>query len=352
MIGWIALAAGIVFIIISIVLFKKASNITIQKKYQQDQAQITDRAIEIKKTKLAEKEKVLDQIQQDIIELNQKRTDTLLQYDKQFQNLENLKVILKEKNLENRQLDNLIKDRQIEFEEIYEKQKKLTEQKIKDFKEVTNKAANTYIDNLEKNYQSAETRYKARIAQVQSEYEAAAAALEEIKKTRQAAQEAILHQQEIKKQKEHYCLIPTKLELNDIHSLEYLRETFSKPRVISMLIWTYYFQPIAKKQFPIILKNNTKTGIYKITNQQTDTCYIGQAIDIYKRWTQHCKAGLGIDTPVNNKLYKAMQEYGLENFSFELLCQCSNSQLNEKERYFISLYQSDLYGYNGTKGNK
>ena len=78
-----------------------------------------------------------------------------------------------------------------------------------------------------------------------------------------------------------------------------------------MLIWQTYFQPLAKKQFPIILQDKTRMGIYKITNLKTDECYIGQAVDIYKRWCDHCKAGLGIDTPVNNKLYKAIQEYGL-----------------------------------------
>ena len=119
-----------------------------------------------------------------------------------------------------------------------------------------------------------------------------------------------------------------------------------------MLIWQTFWQPIAKEKFPIILQDRTKMGIYKITNLQTDQCYIGQSVDIYKRFCDHCKAGLGIDTPVGNKLYKAMQEYGLQNFSFELLCECSKQELDEKEKYFIQLYQADLYGYNGTKGNK
>lgn len=46
-----------------------------------------------------------------------------------------------------------------------------------------------------------------------------------------------------------------------------------------------------------------------------------------------------------------MQEYGLENFSFELLEACPANKLNEKERYFISLYSTDTLGYNATKGN-
>ena len=64
----------------------------------------------------------------------------------------------------------------------------------------------------------------------------------------------------------------------------------------------------------------------------------------------HCKAGLGIDTPQGNQLYAAMQEYGLDSFSFELLLECESNQLNEKEKYFIQLYNSDAFGYNMNKG--
>ena len=47
-----------------------------------------------------------------------------------------------------------------------------------------------------------------------------------------------------------------------------------------------------------------------------------------------------------------MQEEGIWNFSWELLEECPREQLNEKERYYIELYQSESFGYNSTKGNK
>ena len=64
----------------------------------------------------------------------------------------------------------------------------------------------------------------------------------------------------------------------------------------------------------------------------------------------HCKAGLGIDTPRGNQLYAAMSQDGLDSFSFELLLECAPDQLNEKEKYFIELYNSDAIGYNMNKG--
>ena len=91
------------------------------------------------------------------------------------------------------------------------------------------------------------------------------------------------------------------------------------------------------------MKTETVSSQKRVRNSQSD---------IYKRWSDHCKCGLGIDTPPGNKLYQAMQEYGLDNFTFELLEECDASNLNEKERYFIELYQADTFGYNSQAGNK
>ena len=46
-----------------------------------------------------------------------------------------------------------------------------------------------------------------------------------------------------------------------------------------------------------------------------------------------------------------MQQQGLENFTFELLEECSKDELNEKEKFYIELYKSYDYGLNSTRGN-
>ncbi|MCI7204407.1 MAG: hypothetical protein MSA15_00185 [Clostridium sp.] len=47
-----------------------------------------------------------------------------------------------------------------------------------------------------------------------------------------------------------------------------------------------------------------------------------------------------------------MLEYGLDSYSWELLEECPREKLDEKEKYYINLYDACNYGFNSTKGNK
>lgn len=217
-------------------------------------------------------------------------------------------------------------------------------------KKISDSAFRDYEKTLEQAYVATELSFDKRVELLNSEMKSIQEDLDNLKATRAAAHEALLKEQEVKDNKNHYRLLPSQADLTDARRLEIVKRELNKPRILSMLIWQTYWQPLAKKQFPQILQDKTKCGIYKITNTITDECYIGQSVDVYKRWCEHCKCGLGIDTPPGNKLYKAIQEYGLENFTFELLTECTQSELNEKERYFIELYQADTFGYNSNKG--
>jgi len=88
------------------------------------------------------------------------------------------------------------------------------------------------------------------------------------------------------------------------------------------------------------------TGIYKITNLINQKSYIGQSVDIKRRWRDHRKA---IQTG-ENCLYKAIRKYGIENFSFEIIKECTPDELNDLERYYINLYDTYYNGYNSTLG--
>ena len=92
-------------------------------------------------------------------------------------------------------------------------------------------------------------------------------------------------------------------------------------------------------------------GIYKITNKVNNNSYIGQSVNIEKRWERHKISYKNeFDHNYNNHLYRAMRKYGLENFTFEIIEICNQEELNNKERYYIEKYDTFFNGYNLTLG--
>lgn len=247
-------------------------------------------------------------------------------------------------------IEEKIQKKEQQFNQKYNFEEQAIQSRLKDYENVKRQSIDQQLEFKKLECQKQKDQYEYQLDLIRQEVQAAAASLQTLKQTRKAAYQSLLRQKEIKSKVDDYRLVPSSIELSDIKKLEKVKMELTKPRILSMLIWQTYWQPLAKTKFPIILKDKTKMGIYKITNIETNECYIGQAVDIYKRWNQHCKAGLGIDTPPGNKLYKAMMDYGLQNFTFEILLECNRDELNEKEKYFISLYQADTYGYNGNIG--
>ena len=229
--------------------------------------------------------------------------------------------------------------------------------------EMSSNAFKNYCDILEKRYKEVEEEHNMEIEALNTAYsnlqlkllreaDEVRSDLDKIKATRTAAIEAARREKDIENNLTFYCLDISDADKRDIAKLEALKPSLNKPRVLSMLIWQTWFQKPLKALSANVVGATDATGIYKITNIKTKECYIGQAMHIKERWAEHAKCGLGIDTPAGNKLYKAIQEFGLWNFSFEVLEICPQNQLNEKEKYYIDLYSSYDYGYNSTRGNK
>ena len=229
--------------------------------------------------------------------------------------------------------------------------------------EMSSNAFKNYCDILEKRYKEVEEEHDMEIEALNTAYsnlqlkllreaDEVRSDLDKIKATRTAAIEAARREKDIENNLTFYCLDISDADKIDIAKLEALKPSLNKPRVLSMLIWQTWFQKPLKALSANVVGATDATGIYKITNIKTKECYIGQAMHIKERWAEHAKCGLGIDTPAGNKLYKAIQEFGLWNFSFEVLEVCPQNQLNEKEKYYIDLYSSYDYGYNSTRGNK
>lgn len=93
---------------------------------------------------------------------------------------------------------------------------------------------------------------------------------------------------------------------------------------------------------------NIKCGIYKITNKINGKIYIGQSVDIKRRWWEHKARAFEPNSNCFNKpLYQAIRKYGISNFELTILCECKETDLNKKEAEYISTFNSIVpNGYN------
>lgn len=303
----ILLILGFVFLICSLILFYKANQIKINKNKEQEQYK-----------------KQLE---------NQLHT---LQVDRN--NLINSEI--KKKEQLNKELLQFQEYRKKELNENFQKEKNLIRLNLQKINNQTSQE----IENIHKDLNNIRQSAIQEKEQIQTE-------IDKLKASLSAGVEARLREQEKKDKINFYKLFISEADLADVKMLQNLKSSFHKPVVLSKLIWTQYFQKQMTELCDRVLGKKTICGIYKITNLLTEQCYIGQSVNISDRWKQHCKCGLGIEASATNVLYNSMQRDKIWNFTFELLEECPKELLNEKERFWINMYQSNMFGYNSTKGN-
>ena len=98
------------------------------------------------------------------------------------------------------------------------------------------------------------------------------------------------------------------------------------------------------------MSQNKICGVYKITHIGSGKSYIGISKNIHRRWIQH-------KSWVNTKnrrsaIYAAMQKYGIDAFTWQVLEQCDVDSLEERERHWIAVFDTFHNGYNLTAGGE
>ena len=209
----------------------------------------------------------------------------------------------------------------------------------------------------EKMQKVAQESFEKAMAEMDVQAEAARAQIEILTKEiaeysakQTAINEAILRQRALEEQQDFYrvCLGPE--AANDVEILKEARRNLKKPEIIDKIIYDNYIAKPVLEMIKRVLQNTTCSGIYKITCIKTGEIYIGKSVDIKSRWQQHCKSAFNCGTIAHSLLHTKMKQYGIENFTFELVEQVPKEQLSEREKFYIDFYKTKETGLNERNG--
>ena len=263
------------------------------------------------------------------------------------------------------QLNAEITGKQIALEEISAKVKVYEEQlramalsNAKRYEETLMNVAKDKVEaEQEKMQKAAQASFEKTMTDLGIQAEAARAQIEVLTKeineysAKQAAiNEAILRQRALEEQQDFYrvCLGPE--AANDVEILNAARRNLKKPEIIDKIIYDNYIGKPVLEMIKRVLQNTTCSGIYKITCIKTGEIYIGRSTDIKSRWQQHCKSAFNCGTIAHSLLHTKMKQYGIEQFTFELVEQVPKEQLSEREKFYINFYQTTETGLNERNG--
>lgn len=89
--------------------------------------------------------------------------------------------------------------------------------------------------------------------------------------------------------------------------------------------------------------------IYSITNTINQKQYVGltRQANPYDRWKQHLEDS---KYRPSYPIHLAINKYGVDNFKFRLIEECSDDKVEEREIYYIAKFNTFYEGYNATLG--
>lgn len=272
----------------------------------------------------------------------------------------NLKQLYEEKYQEYHRLrDDIDKERLVaenNAKNYYEQQMSMSKQKLQQDLEKQKKSFQQAAEDYQKDYlsalQDAANNFSERIngltENVKIQQQAlellhsqisleASTALAAVNANKRIAEQAL--------QDNFYRLTLSKDDLEEIEELRKCGKHLRNSEPLNKVIWKVYYENPYTSLIGRVVGPGIHCGIYKITNLANGMCYVGQSVDIANRWKQHIKRGIGAEAPTKNKLYPAMVEFGVENFSFEIVEECEKGLLDKKEDYWQEFFKAKEFGY-------
>lgn len=207
------------------------------------------------------------------------------------------------------------------------------------------KSISSYEDEYLSTMEELMSIYQEKLSHATVQLATVTAKLDDFSKKERAAIEANKREEEKRNNQNFYKLCLSDIDILEIKKLREVATYLRDSEPLNKVIYKVYYENPYTDLVGRVVGKQIKTGIYKITNLENQMCYVGQAADIASRWKQHIKRGVGAETPTRNKLYPAMMEYGVENFSFEIIEECPRELLNEREQYWQDYFGAKEFGY-------
>ena len=160
----------------------------------------------------------------------------------------------------------------------------------------------------------------------------------------------ILRQREIDEQKDFYRICITENDLTDIELLNSLRQKLNRSAFLDKIIYDTYVSKSVKEMTKRVLGGRDPSGIYKVTNIDTNEIYVGKSVTVATRFANHVKAAYGLDGVADSQFQRALKKYGVHKFTWELLEEVPKDKLGEREKFYIEFFDSKRYGYNERLG--
>lgn len=174
--------------------------------------------------------------------------------------------------------------------------------------------------------------------------------LAEFKAKQDAVNEEILRRRALEEKQDFYRIQLTDAVKDDIEILNEIRPRLSSVEIFNKFIYDNYISRPLKEMVQRVLSGRNPSGIYKVTNTETQEIYIGKSVKVADRWQNHVKAAAGLGGVAESQFQRALKKYGVDKFTWELIEEVDRDKLTERERYYINFYNTKQFGYNQREG--
>ena len=281
-----------------------------------------------------ERKKYLERLDEDFSDARQVRQEQLNSIDKEIETKKKFNESLLK--IREEELDNIINEKRISRQGQLDKE-------IEEWAQSAQEAAHLYQGMIT-------DRYKEEIENEKLQLQSILKEISEYKEKRDAINKEILRSRALEEKQDFYRIQLDVDSREDIQILTDIKQRLNKTDLLNKLIYDNYIARPAKEMVKRVLEGKNPCGIYKVTNIETNEVYIGKSVKIADRFLNHIKSACGLEGVAESQFQRALKKYGIGNFTWELLEECSKENLTEREKYYIMFFGTKEYGYNQREG--